>query len=379
MKKKAGNTQNLMRIIRLLRHENPMTRQEIAGSLKLSMPTVLSAIDDLLSRGILEETGENASTGGRRAKVFSLKKEGWYGLGIQITRKHVRLALAHPGGQVDYYERFSHPFRDIPSWYRTLGEIIADFVMRAQIDEKSILGAGLSFPGIIDQENDMILHSHVFHIQNVSLDRFYKCIPYPLIVENDANCACYAEQNTRKETFLYISLNESVGGALMIDRRLHGGNNWTAGEVGHVLLYPRGKVCYCGKKGCSDAYLNTGVLLGEKENGEEETLEDFFDRLDHKDPDALSIWKSYLSDLAILCSNMRMVLDMDIVLGGDVGACMGPWIDDLSILVEPLDLFSRNVDYISACTCKKHIFTTGAALKAIEYFDENILLMSDTK
>ena len=371
--KKTGNNQNLLRIIRLLRHENPMTRQEIAGALKLSMPTVLSAIDDLLSRRILEETGEKASTGGRRAKVFDLRKEGRYGLGIQITRRHVRLALANLGGQVEQYQRFSHPFEDTPAWYRTLGEMISDFVIQSHVDAEGILGAGLSFPGIIDQENDMILHSHVFHIQNVSLDRFYRCIPYPLIVENDANCACYAEQNNRKDSFLYISLNESVGGALMIERTLHGGNNWTAGEVGHVVLYPQGKVCYCGKKGCSDAYLNTGVLISEKKNGEEESLEDFFERLEGKDPDALDIWRNYLSDLAILCSNMRMVLDMDIVLGGDVGACMDPWIRDLSILVEPLDLFSRNVDYISACTCKKHIFTTGAALKAIEHFDENML------
>lgn len=371
--KKIGSNQNLLRIIRLLRHGSPMTRQEIGRALKLSMPTVLSAIDDLLSRKILEEAGENASTGGRRAKVFDLRKDGWYGLGIQITRKHVRLGLANLGGQVVHYERFSHPFEDAPAWYRTLGEKIEDFVSQSHVDRDGILGAGLSFPGIIDQENDMILHSHVFHIQNVSLDRFYKCIPYPLIVENDANCACYAERNNRKDSFLYISLNESVGGALMIGRNLYGGNNWTAGEVGHVILYPQGKVCYCGKKGCSDAYLNTGVLIREKENGEEENLEDFFGRLERKDPDALSIWKNYLSDLAILCSNMRMVLDMDIVLGGDVGACMDPWIHDLSILVEPLDLFSRNVDYISACTCKNHIFTTGAALKAIEHFDENML------
>lgn len=373
MKKKAGNQQNLMRIIRLLRHSMPMTRQEIAGELDLSMPTALGNIEELLTGGILEETGEKESTGGRRAKLFSLYNDGWYGLGIQISRRHVRFALTNLSGTVLQYERISHPFSDLPSWYRTLGAQLSEFIGKADVEESHILGVGISFPGIIDQENDMILHSHVFDMKNVSLDRFYKYIPYPMIVENDANCACYAEQNNDRDSYLYISLNESVGGALMVDRTLHDGNSWSAGEVGHVILYPGGRDCYCGKKGCADAYLNTGVLLREDENGSEENLEDFFRKLDQGDPDLKDIWNTYLDDLAILCTNMRMVLNMDIILGGDVGALMEPWIEDLCRRMESMDLFSREIDYISSCRCKEHIFSVGASVRAIEYFDERML------
>ncbi len=362
-----------MRVVRLLRHARPMTRQEIAADLGLSMPTALGIIEDLISRGVIEEAGENASTGGRRAKLFAVREEAAFGIGIQITRQHVRFALVSPGGEVKEYERFRHPFRDETLWYRTLGERLAAFVEGSGLDERLILGAGVSFPGIIDQEADVILHSHVFDLRHVSLDRFHRYIPFPLIVINDANCACFAEQDKDRDSFLYISLNESVGGALMIGRSLLAGNSWTAGEVGHVILYPQGKVCYCGKKGCADAYLNTGVLIHENGDGPEETLEDFFGRLKDKDSEAVEIWNRYLDDLAVLCSNMRMILDMDIVLGGDVGACMDPWIEDLSMRMEPLDLFSRDVDYVSACQCKKHIFAVGAALSAIDHFDERIL------
>ncbi len=373
MKRKAANQQNLMRIIRLLRHSMPMTRQEIAGELGLSMPTALGNIEKLLSEGILVEVGENASTGGRKAKLFSLQTEGWYGLGIQISRRHVRFALTNLAGDVIQYERISHPFKDQPSWYRILGAKLSDFIGKTDIEESRILGAGISFPGIIDRENDMILHSHVFEMENVSLDRFYKCIPYPLIVENDANCACYAERNNDRDSYLYISLNESVGGALMINRKLHGGNNWNAGEVGHVILYPQGRVCYCRKKGCSDAYLNTGVLLREDENVSEENLEAFFKKLEQGDPETKEIWTTYLDDLAILCTNMRMVLDMDIILGGDVGARMEPWIEELAQRMESMDLFSRDIDYISSCRCKEHIFVIGAAIRAIEHFDDRMI------
>ena len=355
-------------MIRLLKHEQELTRQEIAGRLKISMPTALAAIEELLSRDVITEVGEQASTGGRRAKVFSLQKEGRYGIGIQITRKHVRFALTNLAGQVSDFQKITHPFADRPDWYRTLGARLLDFILAAGIDERKVIGAGLSFPGIIDHDSRMILHSHVFSLRNVSLDRFYKCIAFPLIIENDANCACFSEQIRDRETYFYLSLNESVGGAIMSGGRLHKGMRWKAGEAGHVLIRPGGKSCYCGKKGCADPYLNTGVLAGP-----EEDLDTFFSRLEAGDSESLACWEAYLEDLAILVSNLNMILDMDIVLGGDVGARMEPYMDRLSEITEKYDMFSRDVDYLSCCRCREHIFTVGAAMRAVEHFDERIL------
>ena len=140
------------------------------------MPTALANIEELLYRGILLEKGENESTGGRRAKVFGIKNDAWYGLGIQITKRHVRFALVDLAGQVIRYKRLVHPYKDESSWYRSLGTQLSEFVKEADFEAKLILGAGISFPGIIDQEKNMILHSHVFNLKNVSLDRFYKYI-----------------------------------------------------------------------------------------------------------------------------------------------------------------------------------------------------------
>ena len=51
----------------------------------------------------------------------------------------------------------------------------------------------------------------------MSLDRFRACIPFPLVAANDANCSCFAELTPEQKTYLFVSLNESVGGALMLD------------------------------------------------------------------------------------------------------------------------------------------------------------------
>jgi len=351
-----------------LKHGEKLSRQDISRVLGISMPTALRSIDDLLGRGIIQEAGELTSTGGRRAKLFELNRLKGYALGIQITRKHIRLAITDLAGQVLHMVKIRHTFSDEPVWYKMLSETISSFVTDSGIDDSRIIGAGLSFPGIIDQKNQMLLHSHVFDIANITLDRFYRSVPYPLFVANDANCACYAEQNQEKDSYLYLSLNESVGGAIMLNRNILTGTHWRAGEAGHIVIHPKGRICYCGKEGCADAYLATGVLLSD--DGE---LDAFFDRLSAGDTDAAAVWNCYLDDLALLIANLNMLVDMDIVLGGDVGARMDPYIDDLCERTNKYDRFSRDVDYIYPCRCKNHIFLTGAALGAIDEFDYRLL------
>lgn len=52
----------------------------------------------------------------------------------------------------------------------------------------------------------------------------------------------------------------------MMDKQLLRGNSFQTGEFGHMLLIPGGKMCYCGKAGCADAYLSPRVLTSGDES-----------------------------------------------------------------------------------------------------------------
>ena len=114
---------------------------------------------------------------------------------------------------------------------------------------------------------------------------------------------------------MYLSLNNTLGGAFCIDGKLIPGANQKAGEFGHMILVPGGKKCYCGKQGCADAYCAASVLTDDTK----ETLEQFMKKVEEQDGQAVKVWKEYLNNLAILISNLRMAYDMDIILGGEVG------------------------------------------------------------
>ena len=325
------------RIFRLFQQHREMTRQEIAANLSISMPTTLQNVTELVEAGILEECGTVESISGRKAKKLRLRPQAGSALGINIALHQVELIITDLVGKITCSEVVPLAFRDETDWYVKLRDTLTVFLRGAE----NVLCAGLSFPGIIDTQSNQIVQSHIFGLSHVGLERFQRCIPFPLTVGNDANCACFAEMEAGRDSFVYVSLNESVGGAVVMNRRLLLGNTFQAGEVGHMLLVPGGRTCYCGKAGCADAYLSPKAL---EQDG----------------------WDMYLEHLAMLLTNLRMVLNMDIVAGGQIGAELDSQWDALCAKAAKYDLFSRDVDYILPCTQREYACAAGAAALAVE-------------
>ncbi len=370
----TGKTQNAARVLQLLRTENHLTKQDISRRLHLSMPTTLQNINELLEVGILEECGTSESTGGRKAKKIRLRPDAGLGVGIDVALHHIELVVTDLRGTVLAQQRLPLQFRDTPTWYQSLGTALEHFLQANQINTQLILSAGISFPGIVDNESEVLLHSHIFSLKHIRLDRFHRTIPFPVVVANDANCAGFSELCAEHSTYIYVSLNESVGGAFLMEGKLYLGDTWQAGEIGHMLLIPEGTPCYCGKHGCADAYLSPKVL---RKKGE--TLASFFRKVEKQDETACQVWNTYLEHLAILLTNLRMMLNTDLIVGGEVGTYIVPYLDDLCAKAAKYDLFARDIDYIFPCTHTENAFSAGASMLALERYGSRLLARIETE
>lgn len=362
------NTVNNETILQLLRKEGMMTRQEIAKKLGVSMPTALNNTNELLQLGVLVEDGEMSSTGGRKAKCLRFNKNLKKILGIDIGVNHVKFLITDFCGDFVCEKKVKLKFQDTIDWYETLTDKIHAFFMEFDIAADDILCAGLSFPGIINEEKEVIIKSHILGADHVGLDRFKNAIDFPLTVNNDANCAAYAEISRERTDYLYLSLNDSVGGGLVLNSNMHVGDSLQAGEIGHMILVPGGKPCYCGKKGCADPYLSPLALYGQDEN-----LSDFFEKLQAGDKESKESWDQYLEYLAIFVTNLRMALDIDIIIGGEIGKYIDPYMDLLKAKMQRYDLFARTIDYVYPCTEKHSICAMGAARLALKQFELLVL------
>lgn len=336
------------RIFQLMRGGQTMTRQDIAEELSLSMPTVLQHVTQLIEAGILEEWGTAQSNGGRKAKTLRLRPETSYVLGINIGIRLIEFVTTDLLGNLLQSSSISLPFRDEPDWYTQFQCALLDFFEQYRVDSSQILGAGISFPGIIDGQRNQVVRSHILGVEHMGLERFQKALPCPAVFHNDANCACFAERSAGRDSYVYLSLNESVGGAIMLNGRLWMGDTFQAGELGHMILIPGGRRCYCGKQGCADAYLSPQAL---EQDG----------------------WETYLGHLAIFITNLRMLLNMDLVIGGQVGIKIRPQLDALLVKAAQYDRFARDINYIFPCGQQEYSCALGAAEFAVEQFGDKLL------
>ncbi|HWU22767.1 MAG TPA: ROK family protein [Nocardioides sp.] len=84
------------------------------------------------------------------------------------------------------------------------------------------------------------------------------------VLDNDANCAAYAEfvlgAARGAQHALLITIGTGIGGALVLGGRLYRGSQGMAGEFGHMQVVPDGLSCECGLKGCWEQYCSGRAL-----------------------------------------------------------------------------------------------------------------------
>lgn len=357
-------------IYRLIYKSKKTSKQEIANRLEMSLPTVTQNLKILKEEGLIMEDGEFESTGGRKAKAIICIKDSKVSLGIDITKNHISIVSVDLMGNIIKSNRVFKKFKNTDCYFKELNEILENFVEDSKINREKILGVGISVPGILSNDKRYVLYSHALELSNMECKNFDEFISYSCVISNDANAASIAETWNLDDinNIVYISLSNTVGGAILLNNKIYEGGNQRSGEIGHMTIIPDGKWCYCGKKGCVDAY-SSALCLSNHTNG---NLEEFFNILNKDNNKIKKVWDDYLNYLSIVINNLRMLFDCNVILGGYVGAYMEKYFNDLKELVNNRNAFERESDFLRVCRYKKESSAVGAALIHIDKFINSI-------
>lgn len=233
-----------------------------------------------------------------------------------------------------------------------------------------MLGVGISLPGILDRDEKTLVYSHALGLRGVPVEEFSRCIPFPCRFINDANAAGLAEIRGRENlhSLVYLSLSNSVGGSIFTGGSLYAGEHLRAGEFGHMTLVPDGRPCYCGKRGCVDAYCSAKVLSALTGGN----LALFFDGLRAGDRTLQAAWDEYLAHLAVAVNNLRMIFDCDVIVGGYVGGFLSEFGAPLRELLAQHNTFEPDSSYLKFSRYQLESSALGAALVHIESFIQSL-------
>ena len=130
-----------------------------------------------------------------------------------------------------------------------------------------IKGIGISIAALVSSDYGTIVGAP--NIANLSklnfVNEMKEVFKLPIIVENDANAAMWAEfkfGNAKGlNPVMFFIIGTGVGGGLVIDGKLFKGANGIGAEFGHMCVVPDGLLCGCGSKGCLEQYASGGALI----------------------------------------------------------------------------------------------------------------------
>ena len=127
-----------------------------------------------------------------------------------------------------------------------------------RIDE--VAGIGVGCTGHVNgAEGRVLTSSNLPAWNNHPLrDLLQERLGAPVVLENDANCAAWAEYRfgagKGSRYMCYVTFSTGYGLGVVIDGKLYAGATGTAGEIGHTVVDPAGPLCSCGKRGCVMSY-----------------------------------------------------------------------------------------------------------------------------
>lgn len=319
---------NRANIIKIIKQYGEITKQDIAATLNLSIPTVTTNTNQLIEEGLVEEAGVGYSTGGRKPMILKLVENARYSIGVNISPDSVGILLINLNNTIieeaflNYEKEYS--FRVVLSQVEAE---IEGLLERNQIDKKRVSGVGFSLPGLIDEDRLILENAPNIGVRDYDFSEFQCRIQLKIHIENEANVAAYAEIEMCKaanmRNLVYVSITEGIGTGIIIDQHLYKSIKKKAGEFGHMRVSDENKRCNCGRTGCWELFASKKALFRyyqEFTGAKVSSLEEIFSEVNFNTPAVQAAIEKYIDYLFIGIENIILGLNPEfVIIGGELG------------------------------------------------------------
>lgn len=209
---------------------------------------------------------------------------------------------------------------------KTFDEIKKTFIEIIKKHENDVEVIAFSTCGAVNNQNSKILGSTGNIAKGYPQMPFLELSTKPVFVENDANCAAWAEHeigaSVNCPTSVMITLGTGVGGGIIIDNKLLKGQNGAAGEMHFKMYSDKRRKCTCGSWDCFEIYASgTGLKITAQEMLKDQnvTTYDVMDGVKNKNQKMLDVYHRWEEDITNGIIGLANIFDPDcVVLSGSL-------------------------------------------------------------
>ncbi|MGZ5201154.1 MAG: ROK family protein [Telluria sp.] len=334
-----------MALVRQVSTQPGLSRAALADVLGLTKSTVSQLVRELMDEGWFVEA-ELIATGevGRRATPLHLDPDRLALLGAEVGVDEARVVATNLLGQVLDAQIVTYDdAHDAASCIQLVAAALVRLARRLGRTTRAggarrVLGIGAGLHGGVDEMRGMLHYAPHLGWRNVDVGsqlRSYfagtQLDGVALYMQNEANAAALAEfefsGQSGTDPLVYLSIGYGVGAGIIVGDNLLTGLHGFAGEVGHAILQAGGPLCSCGRRGCADALIGLGSLLG-KAQPSPAALERLFDKVARGHAETRSAVTAAGAQLGVLLNNLWAGFDpMAIVIGGPALRLGGSFVD----------------------------------------------------
>ena len=182
-------------------------------------------------------------------------------VGVDVGGTKVAAGVVDEDGQVVAQLRRATSAQVEGAAERTIAELVLELAATHPVE-----AVGVGAAGLVDETRSVVRFAPNLGWREQPLRELLETATnLPVVVENDANAAAWAEYRfgaaRGRDDVVMVTVGTGIGGALILGGSLYRGGFGQAGEVGHLVLDPDGPACGCGRRGCWEQFASGNALL----------------------------------------------------------------------------------------------------------------------
>ena len=258
---------NKVKVLKIIRSAETLSRADIAKISGLSAPTVSRIIEALLTEGLVREIGEGASQGGRRPTLLKFSDHKNFIIGIDLGTTNIYGVLSDFEAKIIAEVRApTHIEEGFAGVMARTADVISGLIAEPTVPDKRIYGIGMAVAGVINRKRNIVEFSPDFHWHDVDVVGSLAHVHhYPIIFDNVTRVMSMGERwfglGKKFRNLICVNVGYGIGAGILIDGNPLYGPLGMAGEFGHITLDKGSSVqCDCGNYGCLEALASGNAI-----------------------------------------------------------------------------------------------------------------------
>lgn len=320
--------QQRAQILDIIYAQGPISRIDISQIAHVTPATMTELSSHLLETGLIHELGEaDSGKAGRRKIYLDISPGQKYYIGVELAEQVTVYILSDNLGNI-IDQHIESGLKDDHFTYQQVVQELQTFMQKHK--EISIDGIGIALPGHYDPEKQRIQSNQPLW-RNFDLKRLMEEMDMPVFAKNNVKCMVLSERIFKRKNvgnYTFCHIRRGIFAAAMYNHELYGEGNNSIGEIGHVVVDPKGLQCECGKHGCLQTVISEAWLINKAKilfDSGKSKLSFIIDNRD--DIELTHILQAYhlgdagihemihdgLSYLAMVIKNLGMLVDTDTI------------------------------------------------------------------